>query len=342
EADPLNAPSLTEVCDLQDNICDTQIDEGFDADGDGVSTCAVPEVDCDDNNPNTYPGAVELCDADDNDCDGTPGNTDADGDGASICDDCDDADPLVFPGAGFPDCDGTDWDCDGVPETEVRVAFLPGQATSWANLPALVSLDIEATTYGGCDLTFADVASPVTEAALVASAAHVALLSSPGEGCSPYSGAERTEIGNWLSGDGRGIVITGTLGSAACSSYNDRYELATLAGVTLNFSGNGTSVPNTVSRVGAGVFWDGLGTSFSTGGDPMGDAIVGTCTGAVIDGQVGGSLTTIAYTANPSAPCLAGAPMDHRGAWLPFQPEDGGSSTDRRYLYNVLDWLKSL
>ena len=71
-------------------------------------------------------------------------------------------------------------------------------------------------------------------------------------------------------------------------------------------------------------------------------AITATCTGAVIDGQVGGLFTTIGYSANPAAPCLSGAPMDHRGAWLPFQPEDGGTATDRQYLYNVFDWVKSL
>jgi hypothetical protein len=338
----LNAPSLPEVCDLQDNNCDSLVDESFDGDADGFSTCAIPEPDCDDTNPATFPGATELCDSDDNDCDGVSGDVDSDGDGSSVCVDCDDNDDLVFPGAGFPDCDGTDWDCDGVAETEVRVAVLPGQAVSWSDLPALVSLDVEATTYGNCDLTFADVGSPVTEAALVASASHVALVSSPGESCVGYSAAERAELSAWLVGEGRGVVITGTLGPSSCASYTDRYELATLAGVTLNFSGSATTVGNAMTRVGSGVFWTGLGTSFAAAGEPMGDAIVGTCTGAIIEGQVGGLLTTIAYTANPAAPCLSGSMMDHRGAWLPFQPEDGGGANDRRYLYNVIDWLKSL
>jgi hypothetical protein len=125
-------------------------------------------------------------------------------------------------------------------------------------------------------------------------------------------------------------------------TYTARYELATLAGVTLNFSGSGTAVGNSVVRSGAGTFWSGLNTSFSTGGEPVGDGIVGTCTGANIDSQLGGQKPILAYTANPNSPCLSGVVMDHRGAWLPFQPEDGGTATDRRYLYNVFNWLKSL
>ena len=47
------------------------------------------------------------------------------------------------------------------------------------------------------------------------------------------------------------------------------------------------------------------------------------------------------YQANPLAPCLNGVPMDHRAAWFPLQPEDGGNATDRRLLFNAIDWIKS-
>ena len=57
-----------------------------DADGDGVPT----EDDCDDGDPDVYPGAPILCDGVDNDCNGPdPADEDADGDGALDCAVCD-------------------------------------------------------------------------------------------------------------------------------------------------------------------------------------------------------------------------------------------------------------
>lgn len=64
----------------------------IDEDGDGVPA----SEDCNDQNPNVYPGNVEVaCNDIDDDCDpSTPDRVDADGDGVSICDgDCDDNDP---------------------------------------------------------------------------------------------------------------------------------------------------------------------------------------------------------------------------------------------------------
>ena len=116
-----NFPGNTEVCDGQDNDCDVTIDEGFDADGDGVSACGAdgvsgtPDDDCDDADATSIPGGTEFCDGLDNDCDGAvpPTELDGDGDGISECSgDCDDADPAISPNA--PElCDGLDNDCDG-------------------------------------------------------------------------------------------------------------------------------------------------------------------------------------------------------------------------------------
>src|SRR5262245_48609489 len=107
-----------------------------DADGDGFPTAE----DCNDNDPERFPGAVERCDGGDDDCDSEIDEgviptwySDADGDGSGVnalsqCEapagyaaeggDCDDADPAVHPGA-VEGCNGLDDDCDGVADDEI-------------------------------------------------------------------------------------------------------------------------------------------------------------------------------------------------------------------------------
>ena len=76
DADPDNYPGNAEVCDAGDNDCDASVDEGFDADGDGVTACGPDGIednaddDCDDSDINNYPGNAEACDGQDNDCNG--------------------------------------------------------------------------------------------------------------------------------------------------------------------------------------------------------------------------------------------------------------------------------
>jgi serine protease len=94
-----------------------------DADKDGV---CIEDGDCDDSDPDVYPGALEICDGKDNNCDGvtdegcpTGGCTDADGDGVCVEDgDCNDSDPHVYPGhndtKGRWGRNGVDNDCNGI------------------------------------------------------------------------------------------------------------------------------------------------------------------------------------------------------------------------------------
>ncbi|RAJ16144.1 putative metal-binding motif-containing protein, partial [Olleya aquimaris] len=60
-------PGNIEICDGIDNNCDGNIDEGFDQDGDGFTTC---QGDCDDSDASINPNATEICDGIDNNCDG--------------------------------------------------------------------------------------------------------------------------------------------------------------------------------------------------------------------------------------------------------------------------------
>ena len=130
--DPSVHPDAAEVCNGADDDCDGDLDEGFDADSDGVADCDDTEV-CD-GLDNDGDGAVDENDA----ADATTWSIDYDGDGygssrytVTMCEqpagyvaddtDCDDADAGVNPGAAET-CDGTDEDCDGAVDDGVTLS----------------------------------------------------------------------------------------------------------------------------------------------------------------------------------------------------------------------------
>ena len=125
-------PGEAEVCDGDDENCNSLFDESFDVDGDtyfdGTDAGCIAtytELDCDDSDATLNPGAPEICDTIDNDCDTlvdaddtadfTGPDADGDNDAAIACGglDCDDTDPAVHgldsEGDGESICDG---DCD--------------------------------------------------------------------------------------------------------------------------------------------------------------------------------------------------------------------------------------
>ena len=111
------------ACDGVLESGETSVDDGFDLDGDGyfdaeneecLETYGPEQLDCDDSDANTNPGAQEeACNGLDDDCsEDTSDEPDADGDGATPCDgDCDDNSAAVGPGLSEAACDGLDNDC---------------------------------------------------------------------------------------------------------------------------------------------------------------------------------------------------------------------------------------
>ncbi|HJL24002.1 MAG TPA: putative metal-binding motif-containing protein, partial [Polyangiaceae bacterium LLY-WYZ-15_(1-7)] len=117
--------------------CDEETDACMpgcpDADEDGFADASCGGEDCDDADPNRFPGNPEVCDLEghDEDCDPETLGPDADGDGyvgARCCaregdtfrcgEDCNDGQRLIQPD-GLEICNGFDDDCDGMVDEEL-------------------------------------------------------------------------------------------------------------------------------------------------------------------------------------------------------------------------------
>jgi hypothetical protein len=132
-------PCEASSCDEADDRCGTCADT--DADNDGVIAESCGGTDCDDSDPERFPGHAEVCDADDHDEDCDPRtfgfrNADEDDDADAECcnvasdgtrycgTDCDDNRPTVHTDA--PEvCNERDDDCDGTVDEEVERTFYP-------------------------------------------------------------------------------------------------------------------------------------------------------------------------------------------------------------------------
>ena len=122
DSDATVNPGVPETINGVDDDCNGLVDDGtvaYDDDGDGYSEL---DGDCDDAWDYLNPGSPEYCDGFDTDCDGTipPDEQDLDGDGFMACDECDDGDATVHPGATEVCDDGVDSNCLGdLAHTEV-------------------------------------------------------------------------------------------------------------------------------------------------------------------------------------------------------------------------------
>jgi len=166
DTNPSIHPGAMEVCNFVDDDCDQAIDEGFDQDGDGWTTCAG---DCNNVNAQIHPGAAETCNGIDDDCDqliDEGGFPDTDGDGQLDCIDPDDDNdgtpddmdcaPMSYLATGVPAAVSEQVEPSGGQGVQVRWGMVP-EANVYNVYRALVPLSGERDYHATC--LFAEVAA---------------------------------------------------------------------------------------------------------------------------------------------------------------------------------------
>ena len=120
-----------------------------DHDNDGYAN----DVDCDDQNPDVYPGAVEIpYNGVNEDCSNLTPDDDLDQDGYLLATDCNDADSAIYPGAVEIVNNGIDEDCDGMDLTSsthelsnTRIYIYPNPASEqiYLRIPPVLQYSVK-------------------------------------------------------------------------------------------------------------------------------------------------------------------------------------------------------
>lgn len=219
DGDDPTAPAVDWYADLdEDDYGDPAVYVGEHCDDPG--SAAPNDEDCDDSDPNAYPGATETWyDGIDSDCDGAS-DFDQDGDGVDSADyggqDCDDLDPTVLPGRTDICGDGIDNDCDGIVDPcELDHRLYGESADDTAGASVAAAGDVNADGYA--DLLVG--ADREDRGGAAAGAAYLVL--GPLSGDDDLSGSHATLVGE-ETGDHAGISVAGG-GDVNGDGYDDLF-----------------------------------------------------------------------------------------------------------------------
>jgi hypothetical protein len=332
-SDPTVHPEAAEFCDLADQDCDGEIDEGFDADGDGFLSqdCAwvdAAEQDCDDGSESVFPGAEELCeDGIDQDCDGWDLHC-----GFSGAIDLGTADAILSASTGLSDAgrliETGDVNGDGVADILVATLthssvggyLIHGPITADALLEDVgVALLSDATTLGaGRSIGMGDADGDGLDDLLVgcpyAGRPGSALLLGPISADTELHEADAFLYGDTASYTGHGTDLADMNGDGvadiAVGAWADRASMGS-AYVLYGPVTGWIDLPDTADAVleGAGSM-DYLGRQVRVGGDVNGDGIADMMVSAPYSSAYGYSLGYVAVVEMPFTGTLSSSSAD--------------------------------